>query len=98
MAGLVVQFKQRALEQNLLLRHVKLLRLAGEKSAHDRVDLPSDDTFVRAGEASVAKESCSAGKNLLVRSLHMGVGADDGADLAIEHTRQSDFFGCGFRV
>src|SRR5438309_10670999 len=84
-AGMSVDFHQCPLQFDLLGGHGEFLRLKGQKTPDDRLDLPANHTFVRAGKTGISKKSRAAGKNLLIRRLHVRVGANDGADLSVKH-------------
>src|SRR5262245_30242546 len=78
--------------------NLESLRHARKEALNDRCNLPAKDAFVRAGETSIAQESCAAGKYLFIRSLDVSVRADHGADLSVEHPGKSDFLRRRFSV
>src|SRR6266700_4829267 len=55
---------------------------------------------MRAREAGVAEKGGASRKDLFISRLHVGMGADDGADAPIEHPRKGDLFrrGLGMEV
>ena len=92
-AGMIVDLNDRALQQHAAFRHVKLLRHAGQKTPDNRIDFTTYHAFVRAGKAGVAEKSGATREDYFVRSLHVCVGANDRADLTVEHPRESHFLG-----
>lgn len=96
--GIGVDFEKNALEQHAALSYLEPLRHAGEKPLDDRFDFTTNNAVVRTSKTRVAQESGAAGENVFVGSLDMSVGSDDSADLAIEHSGQSNLFGSGLGV
>src|SRR5665213_709321 len=90
-ARLRININQSSLQENSTGGDPELLGGIGEEPLDDRLDFAAQDAFVGAGKAGVCQISGAAGKNLFVRRLDMGMGADDRADLAIEHSGQSNF-------
>jgi len=76
----------------------KRCRQIRNKTVHDRLDLASQNRIDRAAHSRVAHERRTAGKNLLVRCLHMRVGANYGGDLSIKKPPECDFLARGLAV
>ena len=66
--------------------------MAVRNRCEHRLDFAAQNAFVRPGETGVGQIRRAAGKNLLVRRLHVRVRAHHGADLAVEHPRERNFF------
>ena len=65
---------------------------------HDRFHFPAEDGIDRPTHAGVAEKGGATWKNALISRLHMGVGADDRGDPAIQPTPNGELFACGFGV
>src|SRR5208337_5380512 len=79
------------LQMNWPAGDAEFLRGVGAEAPDDRLDLPAQHAVTRTGESRVCQIGCPARENPLVRRLDVGVGADDGADLAVEHPGEGDF-------
>ena len=78
---------QSSLQYHSILRHFELLGHVGHETLDDRLDLPANDTVMWACEAGVAQECRATWEDLLIGSLHMGVGAQNCAHSSVEHSR-----------
>ena len=86
------------MEQHIVSRNAKALWGIGQESLKNRVDFPAEDTFVWPGETGVRQVGGPAGKYLVVRRLHVCVGADNGAYLSVQHASERNFFRGRFGV
>jgi hypothetical protein len=87
-----------SLQKDAIFGDAEALRGVGDKALDNRFNFPAQDAFVRAREAGVTQKGGAAGEDLLIGRLHVGVCADDRADLAVQHSGQGDFFRSGFGV
>lgn len=96
-AGLI-DFNHNAVQDDPIFGDFESLRHAGQETLNDRGDFPPKDTFVRAGETSIAQEGGPTGEDLFIRGLDMRMRAYDCADLAVEHSCKCDFLRSRFGV
>src|SRR5258708_38376898 len=76
----------------------KRRRQVRDEPVHDWINGASQDRIYRTAHARVAQESCSAGKNLLVGGLNVGVGSNNSRNFSVEKPAQRAFFACGLSV
>ena len=88
-----IDFHDHALQQNVFFGDGKALRGLGAEAFYDGFDLAAEHGLMGTCEADIGQVSGPAGENLFVGGLHVGVGAKQGADLAIEQAAHGDFFG-----
>ncbi len=92
-ARLGVDLDERALKENAPRGDAEFLRRVLAETLDDWFDLTAQNAVVGAGEPGICQVGGAAGENLFVRCLHMSMSADDGADLAVQHSGDGDFFG-----
>ena len=97
-AGGFVGVEKDAVKRNSFLGDAEALGLVGEESLDDGIHFASQDAFLSAGEAGVAKKTGAAGKDLLVGGLNVSVRADQSGDASVKESRHGDFFRSGFGV
>src|SRR4030095_131191 len=93
-----VDVNDRALQIDAVLRDCEPLWHVGDETLDDGFDVAPKNALMRAGESRVTKKRGTAGKDLFVGRLHMGVSTDDRADLAVEHARESNLLRSSFGV
>src|SRR5213595_1358025 len=64
----------------------ELRRQVRHKTLHDWFDGTTYNRIHRSAHSGIAKKGSATGKNLFVCRLHVGVGAEDSGDFAIEKT------------
>src|ERR1700737_1973743 len=80
----IVGFDEDGIELDVAAGHFKARGQAVEKAFEDGVAIHADDAVVRTGHAHIRDVSGAFWKDVLVRGGHVGVGADDGSDAAIQ--------------
>ena len=86
------------MKRNSFLGDSKALGLIGEESLDDGIHFASQDAFLSAGEAGVAKKTGAAGKDLLIGRLNVSVRADQSGNASVQESRHGDFLRGGFGV
>ena len=86
------------MKRNSFLGDAKALGLVGEESLDDGICLASQDAFLSACEAGVAKKAGAAGQDLLIGGLNVSVRADQGGNASVQKSRHGDFLRSGFGV
>src|ERR1700752_450332 len=82
--GPIIRLDDRGVKAMVGRCGVKTRGEAVQKPTECRLDLHANDRVMWAGHPDVGEICGAFGKNAFIRSLHVGVSADDGGDPAVQ--------------
>src|ERR1700757_958316 len=93
-----VRFDEHRVHLNIAGGYFETCRQAVQEFLDDAHTVHPDHAVMRPGHADIGDVRGAFGQHTLVGGGHMGMGADDGGDAAVEIPAESNLFASGLRV